>query len=221
MLKMKKKIILALTFFLLLLPLGNRLAFSAYRTDSAEVQTKVGNPQGPSPSTGSEVLNIANQMADLIRNSGACNGLVQGANPACLEEVKKFIPTSTKYPDRLYSEILSSVNNSYNYVLECAGFVQAVVLGVFGERLGGGGGYAGAWINNPPPGYQVINKGSIIIPGDIIVWSGNPGHIAFVNTVNERDFTVSEANYPCCGKVNNARSVMKDDPSYFIFLRKL
>lgn len=142
-----------------------------------------GGGTGGTGGTGSNAIaNLAIRTMNTLRSS--CGTYVSQRNVSC---VRAASPKSVA--DRL------ALNVSQDYTLQCAGFAQAIAIGINAPI---GDGNASVYVGRRIPGYQWISNSSsaIMVPGDIVVWNGaGCQHIAVVTqTYGSYAFTVAEAN---------------------------
>ncbi len=134
---------------------------------------------------------FATKLANLISENCSSGGRVTTAS---LEACKSSI-LSLPHGKQVFTALY---NSAYSFdVLQCVGFVRAVVRGALGMELSSPGqdanrdSYAGLYINNPPSGFTRVTTP---MQGDILVMPGNPGHIAIVVEVSGNIIHLADAN---------------------------
>lgn len=137
---------------------------------------------GPGSSKGKQLASLTTSMVNNIHSK--CGGRVYAGNVNCVNGVG---------PKGAVAQL--KLNVSEDYYLQCAGFAQAVAIGV---NLPIGNGNASTYAGRKINGYKWIpnRSGATIQLGDVPVWSGfGCQHIAVVTKVfGTYSFQVGEAN---------------------------
>lgn len=157
--------------------------FIAYTpTPTPPVQPGDSSGSGIGTSKGQQLASLATSLVNNIHKN--CGAFVNASKTNCLNGIG---------PSGVVAQL--KLNVSQDYSLQCAGFAQAVAIGI-GFPIGNGDAltYAGKSI----PGYVWIpnRAGATISVGDIPVWSGfGCQHIAVITqTFGQYSFRAAEAN---------------------------
>lgn len=153
-------------------------------------------PPGPPPSSN---LIAANAVRLVEAINASCGVRVTLSNYTCTKNALVFLPN----PAIAYNEIVTSVNYGSWEILQCVGFVKALLGGLNVAFKGSGD--ASQYAVNIPPGWQFIRRGNRMLPGDLMVRNNKDGagHIAVVVQVSgDTTFQIAEGNGDEHGKVD-------------------